>query len=135
MLNRPTHLIRLVGTVTAVAGATSLALVPAAGATGGTTPSPAPCPVWTNVIAGTDGDDYLVGTSGNDVILGRGGDDVIEGGAGHDSIGGGTGNDTIAGGEGDDCIVGGPGDDTTWQWSWIVNGSDSEASVEARYEY
>lgn len=87
------------------------------------------------VIVGTGGDDVLIGTPGPDLIMGLGGDDYIDGGGGLDIILGGAGDDTIIGGPGNDVIDGGTGDDTTWRWSWVANGADSETAVEARYEY
>lgn len=60
--------------------------------------------VYTNILSGGAGDDYidgmggadsLYGGTGNDTIYGGSGDDYIEGGAGIDHIYGGTGADTI----------------------------------------
>ena len=95
-----------------------------------------PCHLpWTNVILGTTGNDTLIGTAGDDLIIGFGGDDYIEGRGGRDSIYGGAGDDVMIGGAGDDCINGGDDTDTTWTFSSLPDGTDTDQSVEARYEY
>ncbi|RMH45772.1 MAG: hypothetical protein D6688_05730, partial [Alphaproteobacteria bacterium] len=63
------------------------------------------------VVAGLDGNDYIVAGLGDDVIYGDAGDDVIEGAQGNDVLYGGEGNDWITDYENDDFIHGGAGDD------------------------
>jgi hypothetical protein len=69
------------------------------------------CPVGTNIIAGTDGDDVLVGTAGRDCIVGGDGNDQLFGGNGDDLLIGGAGDDALFGQTGADRLEGGPGDD------------------------
>ena len=95
-----------------------------------------PCGIpWTNVILGTPWADTLIGTGANDLIIGFGGDDYIEGRGGRDSIYAGQGDDVVIGGPDDDCIIGGEDHDTTWTFSFLPDGTDTDQSVEARYEY
>lgn len=77
--------------------------------------------VYTNLMFGGAGNDYidgragndsLFGGAGNDTVLGGGGDDTAEGGAGNDSLDGGSGNDLLYSGTGNDSIAGGIGNDT-----------------------
>lgn len=95
-----------------------------------------PCGIpWTHVILGGPGPDDVVGTPGNDLIVTFGGADTIDGRGGRDSIYAGAGDDVVVGGPGDDCIIGGDDHDTTWRFSLFDNGTDTDQSVEARYEY
>lgn len=73
-----------------------------------------------NLIAGTDGRDFLRGTQegdeiqagrGKDIIFAKGGNDVIFGEGGRDKIFGGDGDDLLDGGRGRDLMFGGAGDD------------------------
>ena len=64
-----------------------------------------------NVIAGLEGNDYLIAGLGDDYVYGGDGDDVIEGAQGNDHLYGGAGNDWITDYENDDFIYGGDGDD------------------------
>lgn len=95
-----------------------------------------PCGIpWGNVILGTPGNDTLIGTGANDLIIGFGGNDYIEGRGGRDSIYAGAGTDLAIGGAADDCINGGDDFDVTWTFTFMSNGTDTDSSVEARYEY
>ena len=76
-------------------------------------------PVY-NMVAGTNGRDFLFGTAGRDQIDGMNGqdfifagdgDDLITGGRGKDKIFGGDGNDNIDAGSGSDLVFAGSGDD------------------------
>ncbi|MDJ0628349.1 MAG: ExeM/NucH family extracellular endonuclease [Rhodobacter sp.] len=67
--------------------------------------------LWPNFIFGTSSSDVLNGTNTNDWIFGFFGDDYLSGLGGDDRLFGGFGNDTIRGGEGDDRINGGLGFD------------------------
>lgn len=64
------------------------------------------------VLAGTEGADYLSGTSGSDLIMASAGDDLIKGRKGADTILAGLGDDKVLAGAGDDIVLGGSGDDT-----------------------
>ncbi|MDE6788586.1 MAG: hypothetical protein K2J47_04610, partial [Ruminococcus sp.] len=73
-----------------------------------------------NIVAGSQGDDFILGgtdkdfifgDSGNDRITSNDGNDVVFGGIGNDTIFGENGNDYIDGGIGNDYISGGDGDD------------------------
>jgi len=75
--------------------------------------------IFTNVIYGGAGNDYvdgrngndsLYGGTGNDTLLGGGGDDTLDGGDGNDSLDGGAGSDLIYAGDGNDSITSGAGD-------------------------
>lgn len=58
-----------------------------------------------DVIAGTDGGNYLDGQGGADRLYGRGGADTLVGGAGNDRLVGGAGSDFLTGGTGADRFV------------------------------
>jgi|GEM_PF-3404802 len=58
------------------------------------------------IVLGTDGDDYLSGGSGNDILCGFGGNDVLDGGSGNDILVGGSGLDELYGGSGNDTLYG-----------------------------
>ena len=62
------------------------------------------------IVLGTDGDDYLVGGSGNDILCGYGGNDVLDGGSGNDWLDAGTGSNQLDGGSGNDTLIGMEGD-------------------------
>lgn len=88
--------------------------------------------VYTNVMYGGAGNDYidgragndsLFGGAGNDTVLGGGGDDTAEGGAGNDSLDGGDGNDILYGEDGTDTVLGGAGNDLLYSGA----GNDSIA--------
>ncbi|MDY6938593.1 MAG: PQQ-dependent sugar dehydrogenase [Cyanobacteriota bacterium] len=73
-----------------------------------------------DVLAGTDGDNFIRGLGGNDLIVGAAGDDTLQGDNGDDFLSGqadrdlllgGTGNDTLTGGSEDDILRGNRGDD------------------------
>ena len=94
-----------------------------------------------SVIAGGDGDDFLVGSvdndiieggagndtlnggAGNDLLIGGADNDIIDGGAGNDTLKGGAGNDLLIGGAGDDILIGGAGNDT------LTGGTGSDTFV------
>lgn len=63
------------------------------------------------VVAGLEGNDYIVGALGDDTIYGGDGNDIIEGAQGNDHLYGGDGDDWITDYENDDFIAGGPGND------------------------
>ncbi|MEQ1673797.1 MAG: peroxidase family protein, partial [Candidatus Nitrotoga sp.] len=63
------------------------------------------------MIGGTDDNDYIFGGLGNDTIYGDAGDDIIDGGTGDNFLYGGTGNDIISGTDGVDFIQGNEGND------------------------
>ncbi len=86
--------------------------------------------VYTNVLYGNAGNDYIdalggddiayggadndtvLGNAGNDSLYGDAGNDSLSGGAGNDSLDGGIGNDTLDGGTGADMLLGGDGLDS-----------------------
>ncbi len=63
------------------------------------------------MIGGTDDNDYIFAGLGNDTIYGDAGDDIIDGGTGDNFLYGGTGNDIISGADGVDFIQGNEGND------------------------
>jgi hypothetical protein len=63
------------------------------------------------VVAGLEGNDYIVAALGDDYIYGDAGNDVIEGAQGNDHLYGGDGDDWITDYENDDFIHGGDGND------------------------
>lgn len=67
--------------------------------------------IYTNVIHGGGGNDYIDGKGGDDILYGDAGNDTIYGGTGNDTLYGGTGNDTLNGGAGVDTLTGGDGAD------------------------
>jgi len=68
--------------------------------------------VRSNLITGTDGNDFLVSPGGLAALYGGGGDDVLFGAGGPDLLYGGSGNDRLEGGAGADVLIGGPGIDS-----------------------
>jgi serralysin len=66
---------------------------------------PAPPPLPTTVIRGTEGNDLLIGTSTAELIYGGNGGDSIKAGDGDDVVIGGGGKDIISTGAGRDRIV------------------------------
>lgn len=85
--------------------------------------------IYTNIIFGGGGNDYIdgagsndelhggddndtvLGGAGNDTLFGDAGNDSLLGGTGADVLSGGTGADTLSGGEGNDTLTGGEGSD------------------------
>ena len=63
------------------------------------------------VVAGLEGNDYIVAALGDDYVYGDAGNDVIEGAQGNDHLYGGAGDDWITDYENDDFIHGGDGND------------------------
>jgi Ca2+-binding RTX toxin-like protein len=63
------------------------------------------------VVYGGEGSDYITTGAGDDVISGGGGNDRIAAGPGSNVIDGGDGNDMLTGGNGEDNITGGNGND------------------------
>ena len=63
------------------------------------------------VVAGLEGNDYIVAALGDDYVYGGEGNDVIEGAQGNDHLYGGPGDDWITDYENDDFIHGGDGND------------------------
>lgn len=89
------------------------------------------------IVAGDDGEDYIVGNekkerifgdSGNDQILSNEGNDVIYAGNGNDYVNAGAGNDFIYGGTGNDFLDGGEGDDV--YFFTLGSGNDAIKDVE-----
>ncbi|WP_122257040.1 calcium-binding protein [Pseudomonas syringae] len=64
-----------------------------------------------DLIDGGAGDDTIVGAAGNDKLVGGSGADTLNGDDGNDLLQGGSGNDTLTGGSGDDVLDGGAGND------------------------
>jgi Ca2+-binding RTX toxin-like protein len=73
--------------------------------------SQAPASTGHIVIAGNDGNDFLIAGLGDDTVYGDAGNDQIQGGQGNDHLYGGEGDDTIHDDENDDFIDGGAGND------------------------
>lgn len=67
--------------------------------------------VWTNIIFGGGGNDFIDGAGADDSLYGEEGDDTILGGTGNDMVDGGIDNDSLLGGDGNDTLIGGDGDD------------------------
>ena len=67
--------------------------------------------VYSMVLTGTGGDDFLRTLEGNDYIYALSGNDVLFGREGNDNLYGGPGNDLLAGGDGADTLDGGAGTD------------------------
>ncbi|NOU03344.1 MAG: hypothetical protein HOO94_06830, partial [Novosphingobium sp.] len=63
------------------------------------------------IVAGQDGDDFIIGGVGDDYLYGDAGNDRIQGSQGNDNIFGGAGDDWIYDDENDDTINGGDGND------------------------
>ena len=63
------------------------------------------------IVAGQEGNDYIIGGVGDDYLYGDEGNDTIQGGQGNDNIFGGDGDDWIYDDENDDTINGGKGND------------------------
>jgi Ca2+-binding RTX toxin-like protein len=86
------------------------------------------------VVVGTEGDDWLDGGSGHDVLCGLGGNDILHGGSGHDQLVGGPGTDELYGGSGNDThygtdtevLDGGSGDN-----EFVVSPTSPTASLSA----
>ncbi|MBO6824965.1 MAG: hypothetical protein JJ879_02085 [Sneathiella sp.] len=64
-----------------------------------------------DIIVGSDEDDYIDGKGGADQISGGEGDDVVNGGNGSDNVEGNDGDDELNGGNGSDGLSGNEGDD------------------------
>lgn len=62
------------------------------------------------IVLGTDGDDYLTGGGGHDVLCGLGGYDVLDGGSGNDLLVNGPGGGELYGASGHDTMIGYEGD-------------------------
>ena len=62
--------------------------------------------VYTNVLWGGGGNDYIDARSGNDSVYGGDGNDTILAGAGDDTATGDAGNDSLDGGTGNDNLFG-----------------------------
>ena len=88
--------------------------------------------VYSMVLTGTGGDDFLRTLEGNDYIYALSGNDVLFGREGNDNLFGGPGNDLLAGSDGADTLNGGAGTDRASYGSSdaavIVNLSDGTAS-------
>ncbi len=63
------------------------------------------------IVAGQEGNDYIIGGVGDDYLYGDEGNDRIQGSQGNDNIFGGDGDDWIYDDENDDTINGGRGND------------------------
>lgn len=64
------------------------------------------------VVAGANGNDFLVAGIGWDTLSGGAGADTLKGGIGFDSLSGGAGSDSLVAGLGANTLDGGSGDDT-----------------------
>ena len=73
-----------------------------------------------NIIHGTEGNDWLHGRDGADIIYGHSGDDDLFGKKGDDKIFGGDGHDWLYGGKGADLVEGGAGGD------WLYGGDGND---------
>ncbi|WP_149141349.1 Hint domain-containing protein [Gemmobacter caeruleus] len=67
--------------------------------------------IYTNVLYGAAGDDYIDARGSDDQVYGGVGNDTVLGGAGNDSLWGDAGNDLVYGGDGQDNLDGGAGND------------------------
>jgi Ca2+-binding RTX toxin-like protein len=67
--------------------------------------------IKSEVMKGSDADQYLTGYAGDDVINAGAGDDTVYGGTGSDTVLGGAGADTLYGEDGGDSLLGGAGND------------------------
>ncbi|WP_024671377.1 calcium-binding protein, partial [Pseudomonas tremae] len=67
--------------------------------------------IKSEVMKGSDADQYLTGYAGDDVINAGAGDDTVYGGNGSDTLLGGAGADTLYGEDGGDSLLGGAGND------------------------
>lgn len=81
--------------------------------------------VFSNLLDGGAGDDYIDGRSGEDTLIGGLGADTLIGGQGADSLNGGAGDDLLAIG-GADTAQGGTGDDR-----FIIDATDTAADMAA----
>ncbi|MGO4852554.1 peroxidase family protein [Phaeovulum sp. W22_SRMD_FR3] len=84
------------------------------------------------VVAGLDGDDYIIAGLGDDVVYGDAGNDRIEGAQGNDHLYGGDGDDYISDYENDDFISGGNGNDTIFAGPGVLDtshGNDGDDEV------
>ncbi len=66
--------------------------------------------IYTNVIEGGAGNDYIDGAGSNDLLYGGADNDTLLGGTGDDVLAGGSGRDHLVGGVGSDSFFGGGGD-------------------------
>ncbi|PHV07845.1 hypothetical protein CSQ96_08110 [Janthinobacterium sp. BJB412] len=105
----------------AITGATELATINAAAATGAVSINASTSTVnmvatgsatASSVLTTGSGNDSIVGGAVADTLTGGAGTDTINGGAGADILVGGTGADSLTGGEGADTITGGTGNDS-----------------------
>src|SRR6266540_7195378 len=64
-----------------------------------------------DIIYGLKGDDQIYGFDGNDKLIGGKGNDIIDGCPDNDTIYGNTGNDFLAGNTGSDALIAGAGND------------------------
>ena len=74
--------------------------------------------IYTNVIEGGAGNDYIDGLGSNDLLYGGADNDTILGGNGDDALTGGTGADSMVGGVGSDSFYGGAGDTIDGSEDW-----------------
>ena len=70
------------------------------------------CAGGSDVMNGSDVEDWLIGQGGHDFLRGWLGNDLLKGGRGRDHLVGDEGNDTLRGGANKDQLDGGAGDDT-----------------------
>jgi RTX calcium-binding nonapeptide repeat (4 copies) len=82
-----------------------------------------PLPNLTQIICGTEHDDYIIGSDGDDIIFGLRGNDVIMALGGNDLVFAGPGDDTVYGGDGNNQLFGDDGNDN------LVGGSDDDLLV------
>ncbi|MBC7819670.1 MAG: putative Ig domain-containing protein, partial [Planctomycetaceae bacterium] len=86
--------------------------------------------IFSVVITGGEGNDFIIGGSdpdtlsgdaGNDTLIAGGGDDLVLGGDGNDTLRGGSGSDSLDGGANDDLVVGQGGADL------LIGGTGNDA--------
>ncbi len=86
--------------------------------------------IFSVVITGGEGNDFIIGGSdpdtlsgdaGNDTLIAGGGDDLVLGGDGNDTLRGGSGNDSLDGGADNDSLVGQGGGDL------LIGGTGNDA--------
>lgn len=65
-----------------------------------------PIDIYSNVLHGGAGNDYLDGAGSNDSLHGDEGNDTLIGGSGEDDLFGGVGDDSLSGGSGNDLLYG-----------------------------
>jgi Ca2+-binding RTX toxin-like protein len=68
--------------------------------------------MFSDLIAGSNGANFLRGLGGNDEMHGEGGNDTMHGGLGNDTMNGGSGADQMQGNDGNDEMHGGSGNDS-----------------------